>query len=101
MNSLSPDLCSSVALVSAKHAQNPLSLTEFRIKNLEKIFRASFFELSHAKCTTRSKTAKQTPQKILKDSHIQRNRFAGFFPGRSENFPIGDATVLDDFFLPN
>jgi hypothetical protein len=36
----------------------------------------------------------------VKYSHIYRNRFAGFFPGRSENFPIGDATVLDDIFLP-
>jgi hypothetical protein len=76
-------------------------LTELRIKNLEEIFRASFFELSHAKCTTRSKTAKQKPQKILKHSYMQRNRFAGFFSGRFKNFPIGDATVLDAFFFPN
>jgi hypothetical protein len=77
------------------------SLTELRIKTLEQIFRASFFELSHAKCMIRSKTAKQTPCKTLKYSHLYRNRSAGFFPGRCENFPIGDATVLDDFILTN
>ncbi|HEV2455431.1 MAG TPA: hypothetical protein VGY98_14300 [Verrucomicrobiae bacterium] len=76
-------------------------LTELRIKNLEQILRASFFELSHAKCMIRSKTAKPTLHKILKYSHLYRNRSAGFFSGRCENFPIGDATVLDDFFLPN
>jgi hypothetical protein len=45
----------SVALGSREFTNR---LTELRIKNLEKILRASFFELSHAKCMIHSKTAK-------------------------------------------
>jgi hypothetical protein len=69
-----------VALVRVGHTGIHKSLDRTQNQKFRNNLARLIFELSHAKRTIRSKTAKQTPCKILKYSHIQRNRFAGFFP---------------------
>jgi hypothetical protein len=92
-------LCSSVALVSARHAQIHHYLTALRIKNLEKIPDTGFFELSHAFCTTHANFQKQTSYKTMFINDIRKTRSARPIEAQPKIFPIGDATVRRAFYL--